>query len=401
MVIVGAGMAGARACQKLRDLGHGGPIVLVGAEELLPYDRPPLSKQSLLAEETPAPVWLLQDDAATALDVDMRIGVSATAIDPATRTVALSSGETLTYDKLLLATGAKPRLLTQPGGEHALVLRNHADMLALRARFLPGKRIVIVGGGFIGLELAASAVAKGCLVCVVEAQPRILMRGVPEALARILHDEHVARGVEMLVNTRIERLTPTSVVLESGRVLAADCIVAGIGAAPDTTLAAAAGLAVENGIACNGRMQTSDPHIFAAGDCASYLYAGFANRRIRLEAWRSAGEQAETAAANMLGQGVDHRAVPWFWSDQYDLGLQIVGLAELAAETVTRVAGPRAHMQFHLADNGRLVGAAAIAEGNAAARDIKLAEIMIAKGVAPPPAILADVGQSLKPLIKG
>jgi 3-phenylpropionate/trans-cinnamate dioxygenase ferredoxin reductase component len=401
IVIIGAGMAGARACINLRANDYAGEIVLIGEEKLLPYDRPPLSKSSILEESEPAPVWLMDDTIARELKVDVRTGVEATKINRAEKTISLSNGTTQPYAKLLLATGAKPRKLSLPGGEHALTLRNHEDTLELRQRFQPGKNIVIIGGGFIGLELASSAAKRGCTVTLVEAQPRILMRGVPEPIAKIIHDEHVKHGVTMLVGTALSHLTADAVHLADGRVIKADTIIAGIGAAPDVMLATDAGLAVDNGIACDEHMQTSDADIYAAGDCASYINQKLGNRRMRLEAWRSAQEQAATAASNMLGIAKAHNSIPWFWSDQYDLGLQIAGMADMGPVTITRKIDDNTIVLFHLADDGTLMGASGIGPGTAIGRDIKLAEMMMVKNMKPSAAVLADPAQPLKTLLKG
>jgi 3-phenylpropionate/trans-cinnamate dioxygenase ferredoxin reductase component len=400
IVIIGAGMAGARACINLRANGHEGPIVLIGEEQLLPYDRPPLSKASIMEEGEPQPVWLMDETIARELKVDVRKGVGASSIDPAAKQVKLTDGTSIAYHKLLLATGAKPRKLPVPGGEHALLLRNHEDTLELRKRFQPGRNIVIIGGGFIGLELASSAAKRGCKVTLVEAQPRILMRGVPQPIAEIIHHRHEAAGVTMLVGTGLDHLSADAVHLKDGRVLPADTIIAGIGAAPETKLASDAGLAIENGIACDTQMKTSDADIYAAGDCASFIHAKLGNRRIRLEAWRSAQEQAATAAENMLGGGKAHTSVPWFWSDQYELGLQIAGMADMGPVTVARQANAETLMLFHLAEDGTLMGASGIGPGNAISRDIKFAEMMIAKGAKPPQDVLADPAQALKPLVR-
>jgi 3-phenylpropionate/trans-cinnamate dioxygenase ferredoxin reductase component len=401
IVIIGAGMAGARACINLRANDYAGEIVLIGEEKLLPYDRPPLSKSSILEEGEPEPIWLMDETIASELKVTVRKGVEAKAINPKSKTISLSDGSSQTYSKLLLATGAKPRKLSLPGGEHALTLRNHEDTLELRKRFQPGKNIVIIGGGFIGLELASSAAKRGCNVTLVEAQPRILMRGVPEPIAKIIHDEHVRHGVDMLVGAGLSHLTSDAVHLADGRVIKADTIIAGIGAAPDVKLAADAGLAIENGIACDEHMQTSDPDIYAAGDCASYINQKLGGRRMRLEAWRSAQEQAATAASNMLGGQKIHNSIPWFWSDQYDLGLQIAGMADMGANTVTRKIDDSTVVLFHLADDGTLMGASGIGPGTAIGRDIKMAEMMMAKNMKPVSDILADPAQPLKALLKG
>ena len=401
IAIIGAGMAGARACISLRANGYVGAITLLGEEDLLPYDRPPLSKASITQEGEPQPVWLLDETIARELKVDVRKGVAATAISQGEKAVALSDGSSVTYDKLLIATGARPRTLSIAGGEHALTLRTHDDAIELRKRFAAGSNIVIIGGGFIGLELASSAAKRGCHVTVVEAQPRILMRGVPEAIARIVHARHQQAGVAVLTGVGLSHLTKGAVHLNDGRVLAADTIIAGIGAVPETTLAAMAGLAIDNGIACDEHMRTSSPDIYAAGDCASFIHARLGNRRIRLEAWRSAQDQATTAAENMLGLAKQHSSVPWFWSDQYELSLQIAGVPEMGPVTVARKPNEQTIILFHLASDGTLMGASGIGPGNAIARDIKLAEMMIAKGLKPPTDVLADPAQQLKPLIKG
>jgi 3-phenylpropionate/trans-cinnamate dioxygenase ferredoxin reductase component len=401
MVIIGAGMAGARACINLRANGYEGLITLIGEEQHLPYDRPPLSKASIMEEAEPQPIWLMDETIASELKVDVRKGVEAKAINPTTQTVSLSDGSTVSYSKLLLATGAKPRKLTLPGGEYAITLRNHEDTLDLRKRFQPGKNIVIIGGGFIGLELASSAVKRGCNVTLAEAQPRILMRGVPELIANIIHNEHVKHGVTMLVGTGLSHFTAEAVYLADGRVIPADSIIAGIGAAPDVKLAADAGLTIDNGIACNAHMQTSDANIFAAGDCASYINQKLGVRRMRLEAWRSAQEQAATAAENMLGGSKVHNSIPWFWSDQYDLGLQIAGMADMGSVTVTRKIDDNTIVLFHLADDGTLMGASGIGPGTSIGRDIKMAEMMLAKNMKPSAEILADPAQPLKALLKG
>ena len=397
IVIIGGGMAGARACINLRSHDYEGPITLISEEQYLPYDRPPLSKASIMEEGEPQPIWLLEPDIVTSLKVDTRLGVAVAKIDRAAKQVVMADGSKVPYSKLLIATGAKPRSL----GPNALTLRDHQDTLELRRRFKPGQQIVIVGGGFIGLELASSAAKLGCKVTVIEAQPRILMRGVPEPIAKIVHDRHLAAGVEMLVGTAIESINANSVKLKDGREIKADTIIAGIGASPEMRLAQEAGLVIDNGIACNEHMQTSDPDIYAAGDCCSFIHTQFGGRRLRLEAWRSAQEQSATAIANMLGEAKVHVAVPWFWSDQYELGLQITGFADMGPITVERRLGEHTLILFHLAEDGRLMGASGIGPGNSIARDVKLAEMMIAKGMKPAAEALADPNVQLKTLLKG
>jgi 3-phenylpropionate/trans-cinnamate dioxygenase ferredoxin reductase component len=401
MVIIGGGMAGARACMNLRAQDYAGAITLVCDERLLPYDRPPLSKSAIVDENTPEPIWLMDKAIAASLNVDVRQGQAAVQINRAVKTVSCADESEISYAKLLIATGAEPRKLNCLGGEYALTLRDFSDAIALRAKFLTGERIVIIGGGFIGLELASSAAKLGCKVTIIEAQPRILQRGVPEAIARIIHDRHVAAGVVMEIGTGVAEISATAVTLADGRVIPADTIVAGIGANPRTSIAEAAGLAQDNGIACNAQLQTSDQDIYAAGDCCSFTHEKFGGRRMRLEAWRNAQEQAATAVENMLGGAKAHNTIPWFWSDQYDLSLQIAGVADLGPVTVARVPSEGALILFHLSADGRLMAASGIGPGNSIGRDIKLAEMLIAKGASPSAEILADPSQSLKALLKG
>ena len=401
MVIVGASIAGARAVIALRAANYAGSINLISEEAFLPYDRPPLSKSAITSDEAPTPTLLLDDDQLKSLNAKFIRSTKATKLDPKAKIVHLGDGASVRYEKLLIATGAKPRKLTLPGGEFALTLRDFANAENLRTQFSPGKKVAIIGGGFIGLELAASARKRGCDVRLVESQPRILMRGVHEAIAKVVHDRHIAEGVKLLIGIGPSRLEKHSVHLANGRVISADLNIAGIGAAPEVTLAAEAGLKIDNGIACDENLRTSDPNIFASGDCCNFPHAAFGGRRTRLEAWRSATDQANTAVANMLGGNVVHNAMPWFWSDQYNLTLQIAGATDLGRQTSTRLLSPDAFIIFHLTDEGRLVGASGIGPGNSIARDIRLAEMLVAKNLSPTPAQLADPTKQLKILLKG
>ncbi|TSD84614.1 ferredoxin reductase [Mycobacterium sp. KBS0706] len=399
MVIVGAGEAGARAATALREEGWDGPVTLVGGEVHPPYERPPLSKAALLAEAEPAATTVLDHDRAAALGIDLILGTEVTAIDRAARAVALADGRTLPYSRLLLATGARPRRLTLPGHEQVLYLRRFDDALALRPLLRPGMRLAIIGGGFIGLELAAAAAARGCAVTLVEAQPRILMRGVPAEIAAVIADRHRAAGIDLRTGLGIDRIEPGAVVLADGRRIAADAVIAGIGAVPETALAEAAGLPVDNGIAVDATLATADPAIFAAGDCAACAHPLYAGRRIRLEAWRNAQDQGALAARNMLGRGEAIAAVPWFWSDQYELTLQIAGLADEGRMTVARDLGDGAQLLFHLAADGRLVAASGVGPLGRIAREIRLAEMLIAQRAVPDPGALASPAVRLKTLL--
>jgi 3-phenylpropionate/trans-cinnamate dioxygenase ferredoxin reductase component len=401
MVIVGAGMAGARAVINLRANGWQGPITLVGEESLLPYDRPPLSKAMIVDDNEPSPVLLLDEGMLASLNATFIRAQRVTGLDRAAHAITLADGRSIAYEKLLIATGAKPRRLTIPGGELALTLRDYPDADELRQRLRANTAVAIIGGGFIGLELAASARKLGCEVSLIEAQPRILMRGVPEAIAEVVHQRHVAAGVNMHVGTGLQSIEANGVRLQDGRMISAGTIIAGIGAAPETTLAAQAGLVLDNGIACDETLRTSDSDIFAAGDCCSFPHPLFGHKRIRLEAWRNAQDQAAVAAENMLGGTKPYTAVPWFWSDQYELSLQIAGMPADGTEVVRRTLSPEAFLLCHRDINGRLVGVSGIGPGNSIARDVKLIEMMIAKGISPEASALADPAISLKSLLKG
>ncbi|MDX8432148.1 ferredoxin reductase [Mesorhizobium sp. M4B.F.Ca.ET.215.01.1.1] len=403
MVIIGAGECGGRAALTLRDLGYEGPVTLVGDEPHLPYERPPLSKEAMTG---PAPaIKSITSDAVLAERSIRHIhSVRAVAIDRAERLVRLSDGSSLRYDKLLLATGSLPRKLPMPGlGERCVYLRTFNDALAIRAHLNPKNRVAIIGGGFIGLELAASSRKLGATVTVIEAQPRILMRGVPAEIAAVIHKAHEAESVTILAGQGIEAIADDGkevrISLTGGQQIVADLAVIGIGAVPVTGLAAEAGLAVDNGIAVDAELRTADPDIFAAGDCCSFPLAAYGGRRVRLEAWRNAQEQGALAAKNMLGAGEAHAAVPWFWSDQYGLTLQIAGLSDEGRSMVRRDLDDGAFILFHLAEDGRLVAASGIGPGNAVARDIRLAEMLIAKRAAPASEALGSQTVKLKSLL--
>lgn len=404
MVIIGAGECGTRAAFALREAGHDGEITLVGAEPHLPYERPPLSKEAMTGAGAPSIKAIADAARLSERRIDLRGETSATSIDRANRSVRLADGTDLAYDKLLIATGAVPRKLPLPGlGARSVYLRTFDDALRIRSHLREGVRIAIVGGGFIGLELAASARKVGAAVTVIEAQPRILMRGVPEEIAAVVHDTHVTEGVDIVCGDGIAAIEDDGetvrIALSSGRTIDADLAVIGIGAVPVTTLAETAGLALNNGISVDARLRTSDPHVFAAGDCCSFPLAVYGGRRVRLEAWRSAQEHGGLAARNMLGAGEAHACVPWFWSEQYGLTLQIAGLPDEGERTIRRDLGDGAFILFHLKDDGRLAAASGIGPDNAVARDIRLAEMLIGKQARPDPEALAAASVKLKSLL--
>jgi 3-phenylpropionate/trans-cinnamate dioxygenase ferredoxin reductase subunit len=400
MVIVGAGKAGARAVVALRENGWTGSIALIGDETHPAYDRPPLSKAAITDASEPSPVLLLDEGMMASLKAEWIGGDAAVAIDRAGKIVTLASGRRVPYWKLLLATGAGPRRLAIAGADRCSVLRNFSDSVALRKAFQPGCKVAIIGGGFIGLELAASARKRGAAVTVIEAQPRILMRGVTEDVAEVVARRHAEEGVAILTGCAIDRIEKDGVVLADGRKIAADVVVAGVGAVPETTLAAKAGLAIDNGIACDAELRTSDPDIYAAGDCCSIPHELHGGRRLRFEAWRAAQDQADIAARNMMGGHGRYATPPWFWSDQFDYTLQIAGMPGDGVKTVKRQIKDNAFVQFHLDKDGVLVGASGIGPGNFIARDIRMAEMLMVKRAKPDAAALADPGFALKSLLR-
>ncbi len=404
IVLVGAGECGARVARVLREQGFAGEITMIGDEPHAPYERPPLSKAALIDDEI-SPVEVLPATRLAELGVELIAGTAVESLDRDRRLAVLSDRDEVTYDRLLLATGARARTLPIAGGELALTLRTIDDARALRSRLGPGRSVVVIGAGLIGLEVAASASQLGCDVAVLEAAPRALGRALPAEMADVLVKRHADEGVEVLcgvVPTDIARLDGRFAVGVGGfdQPITADVVIAGVGATPNVELARASGLSCENGIAVDDRLRTDDPAIFAAGDCCSFPHPLYEGRRIRLESWRNAHDQAVVAAANMLGGNEQHSAVPWFWSDQYDIGLQHAGLADETASSVVRDSGDGSQIRFALAPDGRLVAASGVGPGISTAKDIRVAEMLIAAGNRPDAETLADPSVSLKRLLK-
>ncbi|QBY00322.1 oxidoreductase [Rhodophyticola sp. CCM32] len=329
IVVIGAGQAGSSAVFKLRALGHTGRITLIGDEAFPPYQRPPLSKAYLLGDMTRERLFLMPEPSYQEHDIRLKLGAPVTAINPDTKVVSVGD-ETIKYDELLLATGSSPiQLPAAIGGELGGVysIRTLADIDAMASEFSEGRNVLIVGGGYIGLEAAAVASSKGLKVTVVEMADRILQRvAAPETsdYFRTLHQNH---GVDIREGIGLSRLSGTERVthaeLSDGQVLDVDFVLVGIGIRPNTDIAGTAGVAVQNGIETNTFGQTTVPNIWAAGDCASFPFAG---QMIRLESVPNAIDQAEIVAGNILGAKTEYIAKPWFWSDQYDVKLQIAGL---------------------------------------------------------------------------
>jgi 3-phenylpropionate/trans-cinnamate dioxygenase ferredoxin reductase component len=341
IVILGGGQAGAQAIDTLRREGFAGRLVLIGDEAHLPYQRPPLSKQFLAGEMAAERLPFRHQPFYDQHRVELKLGQAAARIDPAARRVSLCDGETVDYDRLLLCTGARSRQLSCPGADLAGVhyLRGMADVAGIRARLETGARVVIIGGGYIGLETAATARKLGCAVTVLEMADRVMNRVVASCVSEYYSGEHHRHGIEIACGTRVVRLEGAAsverVVCGDGGAHAADLLVVGVGAVPNIELAQAAGLACDNGIVVDEYCRTSHPDIFAAGDCTNHPSLRF-GMRVRLESVDNAFEQGKTAALNMLDRPTVHDRVPWFWSDQYDNKMLIVGLSQGFDQQVLR-----------------------------------------------------------------
>lgn len=402
MVIVGAGHVGGRTALALRANGWNGPIVLVGDEVDAPYERPPLSKGVLTGEAFSAS---LRPDADYAHQgIEWLRSTSARRIVRDERAVVLADGRRIAYQSLLLATGGRARPLTVPGADLPVVttLRTLPDARALAARLAAGARCLVVGGGFIGLEVAASARARGCDVTLLEAAPRLLGRVVPAAIAERVQSLHQAHGVDMRLGAELRSVTQRGAVsrvrLGDGSMLDVDVVVVGIGIVPNVALAESAGLSVGNGIVVDRHLRTTDLAIYAAGDVALFpdLHSGQPRRR---ESWHNAEDHARVAAANMVG-GHERAGGPhWFWSDQYDHTLQISGDPSAGNGLVSRQVGEHARIDFHLDAGERIVGIAGFGPTTALAKEFKLARTLYERGIRPAAGRLADTSASLKSLL--
>ncbi|MFG1358838.1 NAD(P)/FAD-dependent oxidoreductase [Xanthobacter pseudotagetidis] len=332
-VIIGAGQAAAQAAVSLRAEGYGGEIVMIGDETHLPYQRPPLSKAFLAGEMSADRLELKAPNFYPDSGIDVRLGTRAVRLLPAAKAVEIDGGIRIAYERALIATGTRARALPVPGAdlEGVFSIRSIDDVARFRAVAQPGAKLVIVGGGYIGLEVAAKANRIGLDVTVVEGQPRVLARVACETISRYATDLQLAHGVRVLTSMGVSAITGTErvtgVELVTGEVLPADLVLAAVGAVPNLELAADASLAIENGIRVDAQARTSDPSIYAVGDVASFP-SGLYGRRIRLESVQNAIDQAKAAAKAMLEGAVTYDPVPWFWSDQYDTKLQIAGLLD-------------------------------------------------------------------------
>ncbi|ERP87862.1 FAD-dependent pyridine nucleotide-disulfide oxidoreductase [Labrenzia sp. C1B10] len=360
IVIIGAGQAGAQVAQSLRQGGFEGPLRLIGEEPHPPYQRPPLSKKFLAGEIGAEGLWLRPPAFFTTNNIDHIPNTRVVAIDRGAKRLTLANGDTLPYGKLVLATGTNARLLTLEGADKkgVVTLRSIADVNVIRDILQKSSNVAIIGAGYIGLEVAAVAKSLGKSVTVIEAQDRPMKRVVSQAVSDYFSCLHKARGIELRLNTGIEAIeggdSVTGVRLSTGETVPAELVLVAVGAEPNDHLAAEAGLEVDNGILVDGCGQTSDPDIFAAGDCTRF-YSNRYQRSVRMESVQNAIDQAKAVAQALLGQEVDYDPLPWFWSDQYDIKLQIAGLSEGYDDT--KVVGSTQDNKFYVAylHDGRLI----------------------------------------------
>ena len=341
IVIVGAGHAAGQAVATLRQKKYDGKIVLIGDEQHYPYQRPPLSKKFLAGEMPAERLYFKPPSFYDEPNIDVQLGTRVTHIDGAGKTVTKDDGTTCEFENLIIATGARVRKLDVPGAELPGVhyLRNIQDVSAMHEGMQPGKRMVIIGAGYIGLEVAAVANSKGLQVTVIEMAERVMSRVVSEQVSDFYQEEHRRHGVNLLLSTGLSGFSGgesvAGVDLSDGTTIAADLVLIGIGVVPNVELAQDAGLEVDNGILVDDGCRTSDPNIYAIGDCTNHPN-DLLGRQLRLESVQNALEQAKTAAANICGDDLKYAQVPWFWSDQYDLKLQIAGISEGYDRTVLR-----------------------------------------------------------------
>ncbi len=336
VVIVGGGQAGAEAASALRVLGYEAPILLIGEEQRAPYQRPPLSKEYLLGKLEAARLPLRADSYYDKQKIGLLMGQRVITIDPHMKRLRLKSGAVIPYDHLILAVGARNRPLPVKGSERALYLRTLQDADTIRERLSAAPSVAVIGGGFIGLEIAAAARMQGKQVTVVEAGPRLMARAVPPLLSNFFFDVHRAEGVEILLSDAVEEIESGTIRLRDGSKRPADMVLAGIGVIPNTELAEDAGLAIANGISVDEFLRTSDPDIFAIGDCAEYPSVfsratsdagSSARERIRLESVQNAVDQAKCVARQIAGERTPYRDAPWFWTDQFAIRFQMAGLS--------------------------------------------------------------------------
>jgi 3-phenylpropionate/trans-cinnamate dioxygenase ferredoxin reductase subunit len=399
IVVIGAGQAGSSLVVKLRNSGFEGQITLIGEEQVPPYQRPPLSKKYLLGKMALERLFLRPEKFYRDNGIDLHLGAHVSAIDRAKKVVVVG-GKRVEYDHLVLTTGSVPRRLpANIGGalEGVFVVRDLRDVEAMAPGFTDGARVLIVGGGYIGLEAAAVAAKKGLNVTLVEMSERILQRVAAPETSNYFRALHQTHGVDIREGVGLDRLTGEDHVkgakLTDGSELEVDFVIVGVGIMPATELAEQAGLEIENGIKTNGFGQTSDPAIWAAGDCASYPHKG---GRLRLESVPNAIDMAECVAGNILGASKAYVPQPWFWSDQYEVKLQIAGLSTGFTRIITRPGDKEGSVSYWYFAGNQLLAVDAMNEPRA----YMVGKRLIDNGKSPDPKAIADPSLDLKTLLK-
>ena len=397
VVVVGAGQAGSSCVAKLRNSGFEGQITLIGEEPVPPYQRPPLSKAYLLGDMALERMFLRPETFYSENNIELRMSTRVDAINASEQTILIGD-ETLHYDDLVLTTGSTPnRLPGSIGGalDGVFVVRDLADVDAMAARFVEGAKVLIVGGGYIGLEAASVASKLGLRVTLVEMAERILQRVAAPETSNYFRELHSSHGVDLREGIGLDRLLGEDAVegarLTDGTELDVDFVIVGVGIAPASGLAIAAELIIENGIKVDAHGRTSDPHIWAAGDCASFPYR---DTRIRLESVPNAIDQAEVVAENIMGAAKDYVAKPWFWSDQYDVKLQIAGLNTGYDRVVTRRTGDAVSFWYYAGATLLAVDAANDPRG------YMIGKRLIEAGKSPSPEVIAEPETDMKALLK-
>ena len=403
-VIIGAGQAGGRAALALRDNGFEGEIHIIGKEPSPPYNRPPLSKAVLLGKKPVEKTHLTAAENYAEKDISLHLDCSATSVDPRSQSVTCSNGETFTYTQLILATGSYPRQLNIPGSQlnGVTTFRTDTDSVQLAAALQPGSNLVIVGGGFIGLEIAASARELECNVTVLEAQDRLMSRSMPENAAKDVASVHHSYGVEILTGVTIDAFEGSehveAVRFADGSSIKADNVVIGIGIIADIELAQQAELTTDNGIVCDEFTRTSIDNIFAIGDCAN-TYLPRYGQHIRLESSQNADLQAAVAAKTIVGDMQAYDPVPWLWSQQYKWIIQTAGFTQDADEIISRGSVEDELVLYFALKDQKLHGVVGIGKGAAIAKEVRLAQMLIEKNASVDAASLANPDISLKNLL--
>jgi len=396
IVIIGAGQAGCTIALELRKLGYSGQICMIGMEAHLPYQRPPLSKAYLTGETDIQKLFLISGQRMQDANIDFISGTQVLKINRDRKTLTLADGRSVSYDRLALTTGGICRALPLHGsdGENVFSLRNVDDADQLRTHWQPGANLAIIGGGFIGLEVAAKAVSSGLRVTVIEGLPQILSRVTIPKVSRYFESIHRTAGVNLITNGKVAKLLGSPrvshVQLEDGTMIESDFLLVGIGLLPNIALAKSAGIECQDGILVDQFTRTSDPAIVAAGDCTNHPSA-YAKRRLRLESVQNAVDQARIAAATLCGQLKPYNTVPWFWSDQYDIKLQVAGLSTGHDEWVLRGDPESRSFSVFYLQSGRLIAADSINRMH----DHMLARRLIADGAKLDSQILADESVSI------